>query len=352
MTLAELVAERHDALIERFVQRVRSAPEAEGVDRIELADSMPFFLDDLIEALAADVGIPREQSAAASHGIERLSIGFRIDRVVREFAMLGQVVLDVAREAGVEPSAQELDVLVRTVGDGAAISAREYMRRRESDLLAREAAHSGFLAHEMRNSLASARFAFDLLRRHVPEEAASLLNIVDLSLRQATQRLDDTLAGARLRGGAVSNVRVFIGIMIEEIATEIRPQAEAKQIAIDVAADEGLMLEADPRLVRSALTNLVQNAVKFSRPESRVRIAATQHAGEVRVTVADACGGIAADKMQHIFAPFVQGGSDGRGFGLGLAIAREAAEAQGGTLTVENVADTGCVFTLTLRALA
>jgi signal transduction histidine kinase len=344
-----MVAEQHDALIERFVQKARRAPEAETLERIELVDSMGFFLDDLVEALAADVGQVREQSAAASHGIERLAIGFRIDRVIREFAMIGEVIIETAQEAKVEPTALELEVLIRTIGEGSAISAREYVRRREADILAREAAHVGVLAHEMRNSLASARFAFDLLRRRVPGDAESLVNIVDLSMRQATQRLDDTLAGARLRSGAVSSVRVFVGVMAEEIASEVRPQADAKHIRVDVEADQALALQADPRLVRSALTNLVQNAVKFSRPETTVRVVAKQNGGEIVVTVADACGGIAADKIDRIFAPFVQGGSDGSGFGLGLAIARDAAEAQGGTLTVENVANTGCIFTLTLR---
>lgn len=344
------MARDHDLLIERFCDKARRAPEADGLERIELIDSMAFFLDDLVDALATDVAITRDRSAAASHGVERLSIGFRIDRVVREYGMVGEVILEAARAADVVPTHAEMDILLRALGDGAAISAHEYMRRRESDLVAREAAHVGFLAHELRNSLASARFAFDLLQERVPPEGGALLKIVDTSLRQAAQRLDDALAGARLRSGAVSNVRVYVGMLIEEIVAELRPQADAKQIKIEVEGDQGLALQADPRLVRSALTNLVQNAVKFSRPNSTVHVTAQQQPGAIVATVADACGGIPPEKMDRIFAPFVQGGNDSTGFGLGLAIARDAAEAQGGTLTVANVADTGCVFTLTLRA--
>ncbi|MDB4969285.1 MAG: Sensory box histidine kinase/response regulator [Myxococcales bacterium] len=348
MNLAELVAQQHDALLERFVGEARKFPEAEGVDRVELIDSMSFFLDDVVAALAGETRIARGDSAAGSHGVERLRLGFRIDRVVREYALIGQLILEMAAAREVQPTPQEQVLLLRTVSDGAAIAASEYMRRRESDVAAREAAHAGFLAHELRNSLASARFAFDVLRRRVAGDVVSLVNIVDASLRQANQHLDDALAGARLRGGVVSSVPVFLGLMIDEIATEITPQASEKRLALEIDADRRLELTGDPRLIRSALTNLMQNAVKFSRPGGKVQVRARAHAGEMIVDVEDACGGIAADKIDRIFAPFEQAGSDGSGFGLGLVIARDSAEAQGGSLRVQNVPDRGCVFTLSL----
>ena len=346
--MADLVAEQHDALVERFIERARAAPEADGLDRVELIDSMSFFLDDLVAALAADVPINARDSAASSHGVERLALGFRIDRVVREYALVARVILDSAAEHGVAPTPGELDLLFSSIGDGAAIAAREYVRRRDEDVSAREAAQAGFLAHEVRNSLASARFAFDLLRRRVPDDAAPLAQLVDGSLRQAMQRIDDALVGARLRGGVVSRVPVQVGLLLEEIERELRLQAREKQLTVETDTDRDIVMRGDPRLIRSALTNLLQNAVKFSRPGGTVTARVRHEAGLVTITVDDACGGIAADKLDRIFAPFVQGGGDGSGFGLGLAIAREAAQAHGGSLVVENVAERGCRFTLTL----
>src|SRR4051812_30365779 len=192
---------------------------------------MAFFLDDLVVALAGDAPVTARDSAAGSHGVERLALGFRIDRVVHEYAFIGQVILASAAEHDVAPTPAELSVLVGSIGDGAAIAAREYVRRREDDLNAREAAQAGFLAHELRNSLASARFAFDLLQRRVPADAAPLAQLVDGSLQQASQRIDDALAGARLRGGGgvVSRLPVHVGLLLEEIESELRLQAREKQ---------------------------------------------------------------------------------------------------------------------------
>ena len=135
VSLADLVAEQHDLIIERFVDDAREQAEQAGLDRIELIDSMAFFVDDLVESLATLERLDPKESAAASHGVERLSIGFRIDRVVREYVLLADIVLDLAAEHEVLPTREEVHALVQAVGDGAAIAATEFSRRREADLL-------------------------------------------------------------------------------------------------------------------------------------------------------------------------------------------------------------------------
>jgi signal transduction histidine kinase len=64
--------------------------------------------------------------------------------------------------------------------------------------------------------------------------------------------------------------------------------------------------------------------------------------------VADTCGGVDEDAVERLFRPFVQAGEERSGFGLGLALARECAEAQGGSLKITNVPGHGCIFTLAL----
>jgi signal transduction histidine kinase len=136
--------------------------------------------------------------------------------------------------------------------------------------------------------------------------------------------------------------------MIEEIAAELRPQADARQIRLECDVAERLTVQADPRLMRSALTNLIQNAIKFSRPGGSVAVRAAQHAAMLHAEIEDSCGGLPDDTLGRIFAPFEQAGSDRSGVGLGLTIAREAAESQGGTLSVRNLPGKGCVFVLEL----
>jgi signal transduction histidine kinase len=348
VTLADVLAEQHDLLIERFADAARKQAKAAGLDRVELIDSMAFFLDDLVDTLASGARIERKHSAAASHGVERLSIGFRVERVVHEYVLVAQLILDAAEERGYSASASEVRTLMEAVGDGAAIAASEYVLRREADLLQRESEHAAFLAHELRNSITSARFAFDLLRRREFVDPGSLVPIIEGGLREAAARIDGALAGARVRGGIVSLVRVYPRLMLEEICAEVRPQAEARQIQLIVDGPHDLVGVADVRLLRSALDNLSNNAVKFSRTGGTVTLRTSAHGGHLRFEVADSCGGLEESMVDRLFRPFVQGASERTGFGLGLAIARECAEAQGGSLEVRNVPEHGCVFTLTI----
>lgn len=348
MSLADLIAAQHDLLIQRFAEAAAREADAAGIGRVELIDSMGFFLDDLIDALVSGRPLDQSRSAAASHGVERLSIGFRVDRVIREYTLVAELILALAEESGSQPTSAELRTLLRAVGDGAAIAAAEYMRRREADLLHREAEHAGFLAHEVRNALGSARFAFDLLRRREFANPAQLVTIVDSGLRQAGARIDDALAGARIRGGAVSAVRIFAALLLEEIAAHLLPQAQARQIEIVTDAPADLTVQADARLLRSALENLTSNGVKFSRSGGTVSMRAWTRGEWVLFEVADSCGGVDEATMEKLFRPFVQASDERSGFGLGLAIARECAEAQGGTLRLANVPGRGCIFTLSL----
>jgi signal transduction histidine kinase len=349
VTLADLVAEQHDLLIERFIVEAKRGARMTGLERVELVDSMGFFLDDLVEVLAGAKEIAPEDSAAGSHGVERLAIGFRIDRVIQEYWLVAQLILDLADQHAYVPTIWELQALLAAVNDGAAISAAEYVRRREADLLQRESEHAAFLAHEVRNSLSSARFAFGLLqRRQFAPEDKPLVELVEGGLRQAGRRIDDTLTGARMRGGIVTFVRIYPTLMLEEIAAEQRPQAEARGVKLTVEGDTSLRAQGDARLMRSAVENLANNAIKFSCDGGAVIMRATARGERLCIEVEDQCGGIDEDTLDRLFRPFVQLSEERSGFGLGLAIARECAEAQNGSLNVRNLPGRGCVFTLTI----
>jgi signal transduction histidine kinase len=104
----------------------------------------------------------------------------------------------------------------------------------------------------------------------------------------------------------------------------------------------------DPRLVSSALTNLVRNAVKFTHQGGTVEIRARVAEERVSIEVEDGCGGLPPGFVERAFAPFAQMGADRTGFGLGLAIAKQAADAHGGSIRVQNLPGKGCIFVLEL----
>ena len=146
----------------------------------------------------------------------------------------------------------------------------------------------------------------------------------------------------------VSPVRVFPRLLLDEIAAALHPQAAARQISILVEGAQDLTGHADARLLRSALENLASNAVKFSSSGGTVTLKGRAAGKDLVFEVGDSCGGIEPEVAEKLFRPFVQGSQERSGFGLGLALARECAEAQQGTLRLDNQPGKGCVFTLTI----
>ena len=110
-----------------------------------------------------------------------------------------------------------------------------------------------------------------------------------------------------------------------------------------------LSTEGHRERLLGALSNLLQNAFKFTRPRSEFSLSAhVGDAGEVFIDVEDHCGGLAPGAEEIMFRPCTRHHEDKSGLGLGLSIARQNVEADGGTLSVRNVPGTGCVFTIRL----
>ena len=110
---------------------------------------------------------------------------------------------------------------------------------------------------------------------------------------------------------------------------------------------------ADPVRLEQVLTNLVGNAVKYTRPAGQVAVQVTSAADVVLVAVSDTGIGIEPDALQHVFDRFYRASALAggiKGTGLGLSIARQMVEAQGGALTVTSVLGRGSTFTMTLPA--
>jgi len=112
--------------------------------------------------------------------------------------------------------------------------------------------------------------------------------------------------------------------------------------------DSALALQGDRDRLLAALMNLLQNAFKFTRPHTEVRLSAHAIDERICIQVTDHCGGLSAGTVDAMFTPFTQRSTDRSGLGLGLSIARRDVEASGGTLTAHNRPGTGCVLTMSL----
>ena len=190
--------------------------------------------------------------------------------------------------------------------------------------------------------------ASQLLRKGSSPER--LAQVLERSLGRLSEAIDHALVDARLRGidagAALQNESVDLRALVGELAEEAQPDAEGRRVSVVVDAPAPLPMEGDARVLKSALGNLVGNAVKFTRSGGKVTIRARPGIVEIE----DECGGLAQGQEKTIFQAFRQAGADRSGFGLGLAIARQAIEAHAGTVAVRNRPGHGCIFVVTLAA--
>jgi signal transduction histidine kinase len=271
--------------------------------------------------------------------------------LVREYGFLYESAVELAEELRPAPSVRELRELSRCLFASAAEAAQEFaqqadQRQRELDLK-----HFGFIAHELRTPLGAALLSWHHIRKN--ERCTSPhANILNRSLERLTKLVDDTLSSARLASlGQVPAVHVEsvdVASLLAEAEAESRAEAEVKDVTIVVAPQSGLKLRGDPRLLLSALTNFVRNAVKFTHIGGTVVLRSRIREQRIVIEVQDQCGGLRPDRAERLFEAFKRANQNRTGFGLGLAIAKQAIEAHGGTVGVKNVPDSGCIFEMEL----
>jgi two-component system, OmpR family, sensor histidine kinase KdpD len=154
---------------------------------------------------------------------------------------------------------------------------------------------------------------------------------------------------SRLRAGALTPAKAPAGIdeVIEAVVSRLQPLLIGREVIIDI--DEDLPeVPMDLVQVDQVLTNLIENAVKFSPPATPVRIAAVGNEKGVRVTVADKGPGIPEGERDRVFLPFERGTTQGAGTGLGLAIATAVVAAHGGRLWARDEPGGGAALTFEL----
>jgi two-component system sensor histidine kinase MprB len=201
-------------------------------------------------------------------------------------------------------------------------------------------------SHELRTPLTAARTNVDLVREgKLPEhEVRHALDEASVELSSLTSLLSDLVELAR---GTERQLRIE-EVQLDDLVASVveRARSRAPQ-ATFVSSLSPTLVHVDPMLIERAVSNLIDNALKYSPPGAPIEI--TVRDGEV--VVADHGPGIAAEDMPRIFDRFYRaaGARSKPGAGLGLAIVREAAEAHGGRATAESTAG-GARFRITLPA--
>ena len=212
------------------------------------------------------------------------------------------------------------------------------------------------VAHEFRTPLTSLRMALHLATEGTVGPLTEKQADVLFAAREDCERLqgivDDLLDLSRIQAGRIElHARPTSATSLLQHAVDMhRPLASDKKVELEVGAltvDRPVM--ADPDRVQLVLTNLIQNALRYTSAGGRIELRAAPEDGSLRFVVSDTGAGIAAEHLPRLFERFSRiPGAPSGGAGLGLYIVKEIVEAHGGRVGVESEPGHGSIFWFTL----
>lgn len=225
-------------------------------------------------------------------------------------------------------------------------SSFQQMRRFTSDV-----------SHELRTPLTAIRSVGEVALRERHHDEGHYRSTIGSMLEEADRLstlVGSLLSMARAETGQarLSLVSVDLRKLAEDVTSHLGVLAEEKEQELAVEGVDALHCTADPVVLRQALINLVDNAIKYTQVGGRVWIRLGRGDGTAVVDVCDNGPGVAMERPERIFDRFARGEAsdpaDTSGSGLGLAIARWGVEANGGDLSLLSTGASGSIFRMTL----
>jgi len=346
MYLDEFMNRQRDAIVALALQKVgahgRPVP-------VELEADLRGFLAEIIETVQRrEDGVPPSALGRSAEpiGAHQQRAGAPIDLVAWSLGSISDAMGELAADEGLTFAADEYHAFNRCLDAGTAVALERYWSGAMERIEHADAERLGGLAHELRNALGTARMAFTLLQRGQVGVHSATGRILERNLARMDALIGGTLTG--LHSGAPPSLErhgIDLTSFLQDLATSTPVE---RGIRVEVEAEPDLRISGDEQVLTSAVGNLVQNAVKFTRPDGRVMVRAARRGDRAVIAVEDECGGLLPDDVEALFAPFVQGRESRGGVGLGLSIVRNAARSVEGRVTGQNLPGKGCVFTLDL----
>ena len=362
--VAGAVAARIPAVLGRWERSVREQlPRADRLSPTELRDELPDVLGGLSQALA-EGGVPGHLDvllrAGDGHGRQRFGLSYDVDELLLEYGLLRPILVEeVATHLGRDLTAEESAALHA----GLDAAARHGVAQLTADQQARlRAAVDGqgkllsFLSHDLRGNLNGVLLMVEVLKRELAGDARLAESVQDLGvMRQsvlgAVATMDRFLYAERFRAGRVQARPVSVDLrsaLADALAAAERRAAD-KGVPLAVDVPPGVTVVTDASLLSLIVQDLLDNAVRFTAAGSAVAIAVTPgDAGPTEIRVVDHGPGISPDRLAALFRP-LRHDDDQPEPGLGLPLARQAADLIGADLRAESTVGQGSTFVLTLR---
>ena len=201
------------------------------------------------------------------------------------------------------------------------------------------------LSHELRNPLGAIQIATQIIRlgRASPAAVQQATGVVDRQVKHVARLLDDLLDVSRITRGRIElrKSSVHVATAVAHALETSRGLIDARGHSLTISLPEQpIRLEADPTRLEQIVTNLLDNAAKYTPPEGHIAVMASVEETDVVLRVRDSGVGISAELLPHVFDLFAQGEpslahSQG-GLGIGLTLVRRLVELHGGTVTIHS----------------
>ena len=350
MTLMLDVIRDNRELLERRSREIFLANAVPNPSEEELNHGIPILIDQITEALGSETGSVPEQAiedVATQYGGRLFGLGFTIAELVHAYGAVCQAVMEVGGQRGASFIPEDYELLNRILDVAIAAAVSEHQRRGNEEIVRRDVTHVGGLAHELRNAVAAASAAFQIIREGSVGVAGRTADVLQRSLIRIGDLIDRTMSEVRLKTAAAP---VFERVRLVDIFDQLSPllsmEAAKQQERFEIDVDRGIDVDTDRQLLTSAVSNVTQNAIKYTRPKGHVSVRARSVDGKVIIDVEDECGGLPPGAAERLFAPFERGKNDRPGLGLGLSITARALESVHGAIHVRDLPGKGCVFSI------
>lgn len=233
------------------------------------------------------------------------------------------------------------------------------MAERIESLVAGQQRLLSTVSHELRSPLTRLTLAATLLRNCSPDESTEYLDRIELETEQLDKLIAQLLTLSRIDSGAdtgLAKEEIDLPTLLQEIAVNGNFEAQARSCIVCVGPLEPCTTNGVTDQIRTAIENVVRNAIKYTKPHSQVEIALRRHGAMPAVTaliqVRDFGPGVPDSDLQKIFLPFYrvpsENESSSNGSGLGLAITERIVRMHGGSVRALNAQDGGLLIELEL----
>ena len=219
----------------------------------------------------------------------------------------------------------------------------------------------GDISHELRSPLARLRVALELTRQQCGGDALESLKIIEDETQQLDKLIGQLLTLTRLETDTDSTRRETVDLtkVVEEVAANSNFEARGSNRSVRVISSDRCQMLGIAELLRSAIENVVRNALHYTPEKTTVEIslhcATSDHGGQAIISVRDHGPGVAEEELENIFKPFYRAGNardhQTDSTGLGLAITARAVDLHHGSVTVRNVNGGGLLVEITLPLL-